>query len=81
MSDKLLPPVAVCTRCHSYSSNPNVINKRCGNTFNGKRCKGVWQSAISEGDWKECPTCGASGKERDKKCSQCGGVGWLYCRR
>ena len=80
MSEKLSPPVAVCTVCHSYSRNPN-INERCGNKFNGKRCNGVWRSAISKGDWEECPTCKASGKEQQNRCTQCQGFGWLYCRK
>jgi len=81
MSEKLSPPVAICTACHSCSMNPNAINERCGNRFNGKRCQGVLRSAISNGDWKECPTCMASGKEGQSRCSQCEGFGWIYCRR
>ena len=81
MNEKLSPPVAVCTACHFYSRNPNAINERCENKFNGKRCKGVWRSALSNGDWEECPTCKASGKEEHSRCSQFEGFGWLYCRK
>lgn len=81
MGTKLSPPVAVCTVCRAYNRNPSVINERCGNVYNRKRCKGVWRSAISEGDWEECPVCKASGSEEDCKCGQCEGFGWIYCRR
>ena len=74
-------PVAVCTQCGKYSTNGNVINEPCGNqTHNGKRCRGVFGSAINVGDWQECPSCLAVGRVDSSCCSQCDGHGWLYMR-
>jgi hypothetical protein len=53
-----LPPVAVCTRCGKYSYNGGVINERCGQRISGKRCKGMYQSAIGRDDWARCAVCG-----------------------
>jgi hypothetical protein len=81
MSEKINTPVAVCTVCHAYSTNISVINERCGNRYNNKRCQGVWRSALSEGDWQECSSCNATGREPQGRCNQCGGFGWIYCRK
>lgn len=78
--NKKNPPVAVCTDCKEYSNNIALVNERCGKVYNGKRCKGVWGSANNVGDWEECPTCHATGREGSAKCSQCDGYGWLYRR-
>lgn len=78
MSNKLSPPVAVCTACRSYSTNPNDINKRCGKIFKGKRCTGTWRSAITNYDWDECPNCRGTGSQDQHRCNQCSGVGWRY---
>ena len=80
MNEKMNVPVAVCTVCHTYSRNVATINCQCGNKFNGKRCKGVWGSALNESDWEECPSCEATGNESNRECEQCEGFGWIYCR-
>jgi DnaJ-class molecular chaperone len=74
-------PVAICTVCHAYSSIVTAINERCGNRYNGKRCQGVWRSALNEEDWQACPSCNATGREIQGRCKQCDGFGWIYCRK
>lgn len=74
-------PVAVCTKCGAYSRRVEVINQQCSERPGGKRCKGVWGSALNYNDWAECPTCEATGREAGNRCSQCDGFGWIYVRR
>ena len=77
---KLEKPVAVCTVCYTHTENSLLINERCKKKFNGKRSKGVYRSALKVNDWKECPTCGATGREKADRCSQCSGFGWIFVR-
>ena len=44
------------------------------------RCGGQFSSALNLTDWKECPTCRASGKDGGEECGQCEGWGWLLQR-
>ena len=81
MNEKKNKPVAVCTTCHAYSHNGSKINERCEKQYNGKRCKGIWRSALSEGDWTECSVCNGTGREQEAPCNYCNGFGWKYSRK
>lgn len=74
-------PVAVCTVCGSFSFSPQLINQRCSERPDGKnRCKGVWGSALNEGDWQVCHDCGSSRNKGSSRCRPCQGSGWLFVR-
>ncbi len=73
-------PVAICTRCGKRTTSAEFINQRCGNRVNGKRCDGIYGSALKPDDWKPCHYCGGSG-HTGEKCVACNGSGWLYQRQ
>ncbi len=76
------PPVAVCTICGDITFDANAINQRCGRQPSGKRCKGVYGSALNDTDWKSCNFCDASGKQASgMTCEYCNGTGWRFARR
>ena len=74
-------PVAVCTQCGENSFNATQINQRCHKRINGKRCQGVFGSAIGVNDWGKCPSCQTEGYVNGLKCNHCSGVGWFFVRR
>jgi hypothetical protein len=74
-------PCAVCTVCGKYGFVMSVINERCGNRHNGKRCKGVWGSALNVGDWVECESCNGTGSSKGTPCAGCQASGWRFARR
>lgn len=73
-------PVAVCTRCGKYERNIGVVNQQCYERPGGKHCRGVFQSAVSVDDWKECPDCDATGMQVNGRCAGCDGYGWRFIR-
>lgn len=74
-------PVAVCTVCGKYTTSANQINNRCSKRPDGKnRCKGVFGSALSEGDWAQCDACAGTGKNDDGRCECCQGFGVMFVR-
>ncbi len=74
---KKLSPVAVCSKCDHYTFNSSLINQRCPRKFRKSgRCKGIYVSRLTEGDWEECFDC--SGK--NEKCEICQGTGWINKR-
>lgn len=77
MSEKLPVPVSVCTVCHAYSRNHSLINYTCGSMINGKRCKGMWGSALKSEMWDECQVCNAT----NNTCEACNGEGWVYTKK
>lgn len=81
MDKKRDMPVGSCTICRATTFNACRINERCSSTNDGKRCKGVYGSALNEGDWEECSSCNATGRRANKQCIQCDGAGWIYIRR
>src|SRR5580704_3826235 len=71
-------PTTRCTECGAAGYNPSVANGRCNKIIGGERCHGINQSATNIADWEECAYCRATGFERNKICSQCRGVGFLF---
>lgn len=63
MTSKKNHPLAVCTQCKTYTNNVELINQRCHQIIQNKRCQGVFRSALSDSDWTECPIEGG---------------GWIY---
>jgi len=73
-------PVTICNKCGAPGSSKQLTYGKCERMAGGVICNGTNQSAILENDWLECPSCAATGLERDKRCSQCEGTGWLFAR-
>ncbi|GGB19219.1 hypothetical protein GCM10007414_35780 [Agarivorans gilvus] len=58
-----------------------AINESCHKRYDGKKCKGVWGSALAPNDWKECSECNATGNNpNNSKFEMCDGFGWFYIR-
>lgn len=77
-----VPPPAYCDTCERHSHNLPGINQQCGTVTLGKRCSGLLRSAVTVGDWRECPDCGATGwAASGGRCEACHGCGWLNARR
>jgi hypothetical protein len=77
-SQRKQQPVAVCTQCGAFGYTVRYIGERCGKPNGGRRCMGVRGRATEGANWKECPKCGATGRQDGKECSMCLGSGWLY---
>jgi hypothetical protein len=75
---KATPPSYVCTVCGKVGYNFTLTNGRCGQQLDGKRCRGINQSAILLSDWAECPTCDGGGGA--VRCFRCDGAGWIFVR-
>jgi hypothetical protein len=80
-------PVTSCTVCGKAGYNISLTNVQCEQRFNGKRCRGVNQSAIAIYDWAECPICNGTGCNltpwtgpANENCVRCNGAGWLFVR-
>jgi hypothetical protein len=80
MSTSQLPPVAVCTECHSYSRRVEAINQPCGERYDGRRCRGVYGSAIGPTDWEPCKHCGGTDDLPEGRCEACQRSGFIYVR-
>jgi len=74
-------PVAFCNACNEYSRDVAVINQRHTRTKYGKKCEGLFRSALREDDWERCPVCNGTGRVVDKACDQCDSEGWIVVRR
>ncbi len=81
MTDKRLPPVAVCTGCGAHSYSAPAINQPCARMIGGKRCRGVYGSTLGTKDWDECRTCQGTGRFEQGQCLECEGCGWIFVRR
>ena len=73
-------PVGSCTKCGTTSFNMNRINEICHRRDDGKRCQGVFGSALNDGDWEECSSCDSTRRVDNKQCFQCDGTGWIFIR-
>ncbi len=75
-------PLAKCTRCGYCTDNVNLINQSCPRKFVKKgKCKGIYQSMLSKGDWDECKDCSGQGVNSNNNCSTCEGYGWICVRK
>jgi hypothetical protein len=80
MSTAKPKPLAVCTRCGTYSHRVESINHGCHQGRGKDRCKGVFRSAIGVDDWKECGACSGTAWVGSAQCGNCQGSGWLFAR-
>jgi hypothetical protein len=75
------PPVAICTVCGDTTYQLERIDSRCGRKPGGKRCKGIYGSALNNGDWAKCIACDGVGRFGNAgSCSLCQGTGWSFVR-
>jgi hypothetical protein len=77
---KLKQPSAVCAKCHIPHDFAEVGAKCDHQGARGEYCRGLIEAALSIGDWIKCPSCLASGRQKQKRCGPCGGPGWIYVR-
>jgi hypothetical protein len=62
-------PGAYCVRCGTPQRNIMTVNAKCQRIVDiRKTCDGGIRSANNVGDWKECPSCGATGFEATGTC-------------
>jgi len=47
----LVPPFGVCIECGGFTFDASRTNGNCSRWPGGKRCKGVYGSAIDKDDW------------------------------
>lgn len=78
--DMRIKPIAVCTRCGSYSYNANAINQRCGQKAGKIPCGGVYGGALRTEDWVHCQQCSGTGFFNSKRCDLCQASGWWFVR-
>ena len=71
-------PQTCCSECGAAGYNATVANGRCNKIIGEERCHGINQRATNIADWEECASCRATGFERNKICSLCRGVGFLF---
>jgi len=72
------PPVAVCTKCGEFTYDATQIDNKCTQRPDGKRCKGVYGSALNKNDWTNCSRCKTTGQMFGATCLACHGGGWRY---
>jgi len=75
------PPIAVCTKCGDITYQAERINQQCGRQPGGKRCGGVYGSALNNDDWAKCGVCAGTGKsDTGRSCEACQGTSWRFVR-
>lgn len=76
--EKKAKPLAVCSVCQALTDRREMLNHRCDQVVNGRRCYGRFQSALTR-LWDECASCEGHGKVGTQACAECKGFGWkLY---
>lgn len=75
-------PVAVCTKCKTYSDRIEAVNQGCHRGSGKDRCKGIFRSAIGADDWATCTVCnGTAFTAARERCGVCQGTGWRFVRK
>jgi hypothetical protein len=69
-------PTAACSVCHALTDRLEQLNHRCSEVVNGRRCYGVYKSAMSY-LWDQCDSCEATGRVGTQVCGACAGFGWI----
>lgn len=68
-------PAGACSVCGALTRRRELLNHRCGQVVSGRRCAGVYKSAMTS-LWDACVPCEATGRVGSLKCGECGGFGW-----
>lgn len=69
-------PTAACNVCRGLVNGLEHLNHRCSHVVNGRRCYGIYKSAITF-LWDQCESCEATGQVGSQTCSACAGFGWV----
>ncbi len=73
-------PVAKCASCNKNSWSAEIVDQKCKDIVNGRKCPGVFQRMSRDSDWIECRDCNATGTRDSDVCIPCGGDGWILIR-
>lgn len=76
-------PVAECRSCGQVFHGQVQFGKShlCRyQPTKGRRKRGCIESRVGPDDWRECPSCAATGMEQGQRCTSCEGEGW-HCTR
>jgi hypothetical protein len=68
-------PLAVCNVCHALTNQHELLNHRCNETVNNRRCYGIFKSALAY-LWDACEGCECTGRIGSQVCTECKGFGW-----
>jgi hypothetical protein len=68
-------PLAACSVCRALSNARENLNQRCNATVHGRRCAGIYKSALAY-LWDPCESCDATGRVGSRTCEACSGFGW-----
>jgi hypothetical protein len=69
-------PLGVCKVCGAITYRKESLNQRCVRTPRGHRCSGSYAVASRDAVWKQCASCGGTGKQGEVSCIYCRGIGW-----
>jgi len=69
-------PLGVCKSCGGITYRKEEVGKRCVRTPRGSRCSGIFAVATRDACWKQCTSCGGTGKLGGAPCTYCRGIGW-----
>ena len=75
IAEKQPKPAEVCSVCQALSNRPIDLNHRCNETLSGRRCSGIYKSALTN-LWDQCESCRATGRVGSQVCGNCAGFGW-----
>ena len=73
--EKKEKPLAVCSVCQALSNEHAHLNHRCSQIVNGRRCYGIYKSALTY-LWDACEGCECTGRVGTQVCTECKGFGW-----
>jgi DnaJ-class molecular chaperone len=68
-------PTAACNVCHALSNEHSDLNHRCNAVVSGRRCYGIYKSALAY-LWDACEGCEGTGMVGSQVCTECKGFGW-----
>lgn len=74
-------PVAVCTRCNTFSFLAHSIGEKCGRSTNGRPCPGALAATAMSREWQKCAACLGTGWHGNMVCMHCQSLGWRFFRR
>lgn len=74
-------PVAVCTRCNTFSFLAHSIGEKCERLTNGRPCPGAFASTDMSREWQKCAACLGTGWHGSMVCMHCQSLGWRFFRR
>ena len=69
-------PLGICKVCGGITYRKEAVGKRCERDRRGQRCSGTVAVASRDACWKQCASCGGTGKRADVPCTYCRGIGW-----